>query len=70
MSVPGRANFVLYRDEVAMLHDMQDEHERKYGFRPNMAQIVSGLIRRAALASEEPTGPVCTLCELRLAKGD
>ena len=25
---------------------------------------------RAALASEEPTGPVCTLCELRLAKGD
>lgn len=49
----GRASFVLDPDIIAILHQMQDRHEREYGFRPAMAQIVSGLVRKAA--SEERT---------------
>lgn len=41
-----RSNFALDGEVVAMLDQIIDRHETIYGFRPAMAQIVSGLIRK------------------------
>lgn len=48
MSQPRRSTFALHGDAVTQLEKLVDRCEREHGFRPSMAQIVSGLIHQAA----------------------
>ena len=47
----GRSNFTLDKEDSALLRALVDRHEARHGFRPSMAQVVTGLIRCAAKES-------------------
>jgi len=48
-----RSNFALDEGVVDQLVILIDRHECQHGFRPSMAQIVSGLIWKAVEAPDD-----------------
>lgn len=51
---PQRANFTLDEELTQLARILLDQFEQRNGFRPSMAQLIGGLIRKAAEQPPEP----------------